>query len=46
MLLVVRIGDHCQQVIRRMGSRLLSVRLWWCRFDYELGDSPLLTDRS
>ena len=31
-----------QQVNRRMGSRQSSVRLWWCRDDYELGDPPLL----
>ncbi len=34
-----------QQVVRRMGSRLKSVRLWWCRHDYELGNPPLLEYR-
>ena len=34
-----------RQTIRRMGSRLSSVRLWWCRDDYELGDPPLLEYR-
>lgn len=34
-----------QQTIRRMGSRLTAVRLWWCRDDYELGDPPLLEYR-
>ena len=31
-----------QQVILRMGIRLSSVRVWWCRADYELGDLPPL----
>jgi hypothetical protein len=46
MAIVVRIGDHCQQVrTPRMGRRLGSVRLWQCRDDYELGDPPLLEYR-
>ena len=31
-----------QQVIRRNGSRLSSVRLWWCRDDWQLGEPPML----
>ena len=34
-----------RRVIRAMGSRLSTVRLWWCRDDYELGDLPLLEYR-
>jgi len=34
-----------QQMIRRMGSRLCAIQLWWCRDDRELGDPPLLEYR-
>lgn len=34
-----------QQVIRRAGRRVSSIRLWWCRDDYHMGDPPLLDYR-